>query len=133
MDPNQFTVWNITQASQSGNVMLALKLSLALAKAVQATDLHQRLMVIWNKTDEKVLLPFSWTWHQYGRIKGSALSDTIYLDSDEFMDKSISAAEVIYVIDNIDREILELVHEMTQRAKIDIDVTSLQVDQKSMI
>lgn len=133
MDPNQFTVWNITTASQSGNVMLALKLSLALARACQAPDIHKRLMRIWSTTDSKVMLPFSWTWHQYGRIKTAALSDTIYLDSDEFMDKSITAAEMIYVVDDIDREILELVHEMTQRAKIDIDVASLQLGTKEMI
>jgi len=133
MDPNQFTVWNITTASQSGNVMLALKLSLALARACNAPDIHKHLMRIWSKTDDKVMLPFSWTWHQYGRIKGSALSETIYLESDEFMDKSITAAEMIYVVDDIDREILELVHEMTQRAKIDIDVASLQLGNQEMI
>ena len=113
--------------------MMALKLSLALAKAIGAHDIHENLMYIWENTHRKVQLPFSWIWAQYARLRGMGLSETVYLESEELLDKSISVAEIVLIVDDIDRMVLEMVHDMTQRAKIDIDISSIPLNQEQMI
>jgi len=84
-------------------------------------------MNIWYTTDSKVNLPFPWIWAQYRKVQHMNLSDTIYLESDELLGNTMTAADIVLIVNDIDRIILERTHEMISKAKIDIDVTSLQM------
>ena len=116
-------------ASQSGNVLYALKLAIALSKMVQEPGVTKQFMYIWDHTQEKINLPFSWIWVQFRKIEQYELSATIYLESDEILGNTITAAEIVKIVHDIDRVILERTHEMVAKAKIDIDVSSLQMNE----
>lgn len=107
--------------------MHALKLVISLSKLVGEPKITEYFMNIWYHTDKKINLPFPWIWSQYRKVQSQSLSDTVYLESDEILGNTMTAADIIMVVNDIDRIILERTHEMIAKAKIDIDVASLQM------
>lgn len=133
MQQSDFTVFNILQASSTGNIQYSLKLAIALAAMLNSKVSHEKLMFIWEKTNEKLMLPFAWTWSQYKRIADQSLSSNISLETDEVLGEDIMVAEVVKIVQDIDLMVLVSVHMMVQEAKIELDISALRYDQSKAI
>ena len=129
-DIRQIMVWSLMESSRAGDFLHELDAAIALARTSNAVEAEQKLMFIFNNTNERLMIPFSTTVREYQRQLSLPTNMGITVKHKTKRGPKrvkITLGEILNAIRDVNIEILTTVFSIVEESNISIDPDAIML------